>query len=80
MNQNPEQRMTLDEAAHDLGKLINIADKHGEAYICINGVPRYKLIDVENDTSIEMTEEERIEFVMSRVFKRYRKAYEELAK
>ena len=35
---------------------------------------------VDNDTTIEMTDDEKIDFVAARILKRYRRAFEELAK
>ena len=51
-----------------------------EIIIFKNNKPKYKLIDIENDTTIEMTDDEKIDFVAARVLKQYRRAFEELAK
>jgi antitoxin Phd len=37
-------------------------------------------VDIESDTTIEMTDDEKIDFVAARVLKQYRRAFEELAK
>jgi hypothetical protein len=37
-------------------------------------------VDLEQDTEIEMTTDEKIDFVSARILKKYRKAFEELAK
>jgi hypothetical protein len=57
-----------------------MADKQGEIYIFKNNKPKYKLIDLENGTEIEMTEDEKIDFVAERILKLYHPAFEELAK
>jgi antitoxin Phd len=57
-----------------------MADKQGEIYIFKNNKPKYKLIDLENGTEVEMTEDEKIDFVAARILKLYRPAFEELAK
>ena len=57
-----------------------IFKKYKFSYIFKNNKPRYKLIDLEKDTTVEMSEGEKIEFVAMRVLKKYRVAFEELAK
>lgn len=57
-----------------------IAHTRGEVYIYENDQPRHKLVDLETDTSIEMSDDEKIDFVAARILKKYRKAFEELAK
>jgi antitoxin Phd len=57
-----------------------MVEKHGEIYIFKNNKPKYKLVDVERDTSIEMSDEEKIDFVAARILRLYRRAFEELAK
>ena len=52
----------------------------GEVYIFKNNKPKYKLVDIEHDTTIEMTDDEKIDFVAARILKLYRPAFEELAK
>ena len=49
-------------------------------FIFKNNKPKYKLIDIEADTTIEMTDDEKIDFVAARILKKYRRAFEELAK
>ena len=49
-------------------------------FIFKNDKPKYRLVDIDNDTTIEMTDDEKIDFVAARILKRYRRAFEELAK
>ena len=70
----------ISEANQNFSKVTRMVDKHGELYIFKNNKPKYKLIDIENDTSIEMTDDEKIDFVAARILKLYRDAFEELAK
>lgn len=42
--------------------------------------PKHKLTDLEKEPEIEMTDDEKIDFVAARILKKYRKAFEELAK
>ena len=72
-------------AFHHRGKqrfknAARIAHTRGEVYIYENDQPRHKLVDLETDTSIEMSDDEKIDFVAARILKKCRKAFEELAK
>ena len=80
MNINTNQIVSISEANQNFSRVARIADKQGEIYIFKNNKPKYKLIDLENGTEIEMTEEEKIDFVAARILKLYRPAFEELAK
>ena len=57
-----------------------MVDEQGEIYIFKNNRPKYKLVDIEQDTNIEMTDDEKIDFVAARILRLYRPAFEELAK
>ena len=57
-----------------------LVDKNGEVIIFKNNKPKYKLVDIEHDTTIEMTDDEKIDFVAARILKLYRPAFEELGK
>ena len=80
MNINSNKIVSVSEANQNFSKIARMADKHGELYIFKNNKPKYKLIDIENDTAIEMTDDEKIDFVAARILKLYKKAFEELAK
>lgn len=80
MSIKPEQTMDLAEAEQDFGRSTQIADKFGAAYICIDDRPKYILIDVESGYNIEMTNDEKIDFVAARILKKYHRAFEELGK
>ena len=45
-----------------------------------NARSKYRLIDLEQNPDLELTEEEAIDIVAARILKRYRPAFEELAK
>ena len=80
MNINTKQIVTISEANRDFSRVAHIVDETGEVIILENNKPKYRLIDIENDTTIEMTDDEKIDFVAARILKRYRRAFEELAK
>ncbi|MBE6718559.1 MAG: type II toxin-antitoxin system Phd/YefM family antitoxin [Ruminococcaceae bacterium] len=80
MNINTKQIVSISEANQNFSKVARMTDKLGELYIFKNNKPKYKLVDIENDTTIEMTDDEKIDFVAARILKQYRSAFEELAK
>ena len=80
MNINTNQIVSISEANQNFSRGARMADKQGEIYIFKNNKPKYKLIDLEKDAEIEMTDDEKIDFVAARILKLYRPAFEELAK
>ena len=80
MNINTEQIVAISEANQNFSKVARLVEKTGELYIFKNNKPKYKLVDIDSDTTIEMTDDEKIDFVAARVLKQYRRAFEELAK
>jgi antitoxin Phd len=80
MNININQIVSISEANQNFSKIARMVDKAGEIYIFKNNKPKYKLVDIESDSSIEMSEDEKIDFIATRILKKYRRAFEELAK
>lgn len=80
MNINTNQIISISEANQNFSRVARMVDKTGEVIIFKNNKPKYKLVDIDTDTTIEMTEDEKIDFVAARVLKQYRRAFEELAK
>ncbi len=72
--------VSISEANQNFSRVAKMVEKHGELYIFKNNKPKYKLVDIENDATIEMTDDEKIDFVAARILKLYRPAFEELAK
>ena len=80
MKLNTNQIVSISEANQNFSRVARMVEKHGELYIFKNNKPKYKLVDIEHDTTIEMTDDEKIDFVAARILKLYRQAFEELAK
>lgn len=80
MNINSQQIVSISEANQNFSRVAKMAEKSGEVVIFKNNKPKYRLIDIESDTGIEMTEDEKIDFVAARILKKYHRAFEELAK
>lgn len=80
MNINSNLIVSISEANQNFSKVARMTDKNGMVYIFKNNKPKYKLIDLDIDTGIEMSDDEKIDFVAARVLREYHSAFEELAK
>lgn len=80
MDINVNQIVPITDANRNFSKVARMAEKSGEIYIFKNNKPKFKLVDIENDTSIDMSDSEKIDFVAARILKKYHRAFEELAK
>ncbi|MBO5379816.1 MAG: type II toxin-antitoxin system Phd/YefM family antitoxin [Clostridia bacterium] len=80
MKINTEQIVSISEANQNFSKIARLVDKTGEVIIFKNNKPKYKLVDLEQESNIEMTDDEKIDFVSMRILNKYRRAFEELAK
>ena len=72
--------VSVSEANQNFSRVTRIVDKNGQAVIFKNNKPKYILLDIESNPIIEMTDDEKIDFVAARILKKYRPAFEELAK
>ena len=80
MNIDTRTIVSVTEANQNFSRVTRIAEKHGQAIIFKNNRPKYMLIDLENAPIIEMTDDEKIDFVAARILKKYKPAFLELAK
>lgn len=72
--------VSVSEANQNFSRVTRIADKNGQAVIFKNNRPKYLLVDLESNPPIEMTDDEKIDFVAARILKKYKPAFLELAK
>lgn len=49
-------------------------------YCLKNNRPKYLLIDMDNEDYIDLTDDEKLDVVAARIMKRFKPAFEELAK
>ena len=80
MNIDTNAIVSVTDANQNFSRVTRIAEKHGQAILFKNNRPRYLLIDVEKSTLIDMTDDEKIDVVASRILEKYKKAFLELAK
>ena len=72
--------VSVTEANQNFSRVARIAEKSGQAVIFKNNRPKFMLIDVESSPFLDMTDDEKIDVVAARVLKKFRAAFEELAK
>ncbi len=72
--------ISVTEANQNFSRVTRIAEKSGQAVIFKNNRPKYMLIDLENSPVLDMTDDEKIDVVSARILKRFKPAFEELAK
>lgn len=80
MNIDTNTIVSVTEANQNFSRVTRIADRNGQAVIFKNNKPKYILYDIENSPIIEMTDDEKIDFVAARILKEYKPAFLELAK
>ncbi|MBQ9388449.1 MAG: type II toxin-antitoxin system Phd/YefM family antitoxin [Lachnospiraceae bacterium] len=80
MTINSNEIISVSEANQNFSKATRIAEKNGQAVIFKNNKPKYILINIDSNPPIEMTDDEKIDFVSARILKKYKPAFLELAK
>ena len=72
--------ISVTEANQNFSKAMHKADQKGQIIILKRNKPKYMLINLDESPIIEMTDDEKIDFVAARILKKYHAAFEELAK
>lgn len=80
MKINTSEIISISAANQNFSNVIKIADKRGRAVIFKNNRPKYILMNIEESPIIEMTDDEKINFVAERILKEHKAAFLELAK
>ncbi len=72
--------ISVTEANQNFSRVTRIAEKNGQAVIFKNSRTKYLLIDLENSPILDITDDEKIDVAAARILKRFKPAFEELAK
>ena len=80
MDINTKKIVSISEANQNFSRVARLVDKEGEVYVFKNNKPKYKIVDLESSGEIEMSTDEKIDFVAARILKKHEKAFEELSK
>ncbi len=68
------------EANQNFSKVARLAEKKGRVVVFKNNRPKLLVIDLDTEPQIEMTEDEKLDFVAARILREHKAAFEELAK
>lgn len=80
MNIDTNAIVTATEANQNFSRVAKIAEKRGRVIVFKNNRPKLLVIDLDTEPQIEMSEDEKLEFVAGRILREHRAAFEELAK
>ena len=72
--------VTATEANQNFSRVARLAEKQGRVMVFKNNRPKLLVIDLDTEPQIEMTEDEKLDFVAARILREHRAAFEELAK
>ena len=80
MTENMKASVTEAEARRNFSEVARMAEENGRVVVLVNNKPKLLVIDLDTEPQIEMTEDEKIDFVAARILREHRAAFEELAK
>ena len=80
MTINTNEIFTATEANQNFSRVAKAAEKRGRVVVFKNNRPKLLVIDLDTEPQIDMTEDEKLEFVAARILREHRAAFEELAK
>lgn len=80
MNIDTDAIMSVTEAGQNFSGAMRQADAKGEVVLFMNDRPKYQLPDLDGSSYFDMTDDEKIDVIAARILKKYRPAFEELAK
>ena len=80
MTIDTRQIITVTEANKNFSRATRIADELGEAIVFKNNRPKYKLVNLDREPDLELTDDEMIDVVARRIMERFKPAFLELAK
>ena len=72
--------VTATEANQNFSRVLQMAEKKGHIVVFKNNRPKFLVIDLDTEPQIEMTEDEKIDFVAARILREHKAAFEELVK
>ncbi|MCM1233788.1 MAG: type II toxin-antitoxin system Phd/YefM family antitoxin [Ruminococcus flavefaciens] len=78
MQINLKNLVSISEANQNFSKVARMVDENGAAVILKNNAPRYVLIDYSKLQEDVDADNEALEDVATRIFQKYRKAFEKL--
>jgi len=80
MTIDTDKIVSITEANQNFSRVARMTDRYGSVVVFKNNRPKYRIVDLEQEPDIELTDDEKIDIVAKRLLKQYRPAFEELAK
>ena len=77
MTINTNEIVTATEANQNFSKVARIAEKKGRVVVFKNNRPKLLVIDLDTEPQIEMTEDEKLDFVAARILREHKAAFED---
>lgn len=77
---NTNTIVSVSEANQNFSRVTRIADAQGQVVIFKNNKPKYLLVDMDATPYFDMTDDEKIDVIAARVMRKFKPAFEELAK
>ena len=74
------RNVTIEDANRDFLKIVKKAEENGHVVLFENDQPKIMVIDLDKEPQIEMTDDEKFEFVTHRILEEHIGAFRELAK
>ena len=72
--------VTATEANQNFSKVARMAEQKGRVVVFKNNRPKLLVVDLDTEPQIDMTEDEKLDFVAARILREHKAAFEELAK
>ena len=79
MNIDMNSILTATEANQNFSRVARLAEERGRVVVFKNNRPKLLVIDLDTEPQIEMSEDEKLEFVARRILREHRAAFEKLA-
>ncbi len=80
MTINTNSIVTATEANQNFSRVAKLAEQKGRVFIFKNNRPKLLVIDLDTEPQIDMTEDEKLDFVAARILREHKAAFEELAR
>ncbi len=75
-----KQIIAATEANQNFSKATRLADEYGDVVVFKNNKPKYKIINLELEPDLELTDDEKIDVIARRILNQFKPAFLELAK
>lgn len=80
MNIDSKTMVSISEANQNFSKVARLVDQYGSAVILKNNAPRYVIIEFNQADELQSIPDDDVQIASSKILKRNRAVYEELAK